>query len=71
MWEILETARSKKFKKTIDKYPYLCYNNYSKGEIAMKHWVKVLLMMLITSIPILIFAFCFLIIILIEMGKVI
>ena len=35
-WEILETARSKKFKKTLDKYPHLCYNNYSKGEIQMK-----------------------------------
>ena len=32
----METARSKKylkkFKKTLDKYPYLCYNSYSKGE---------------------------------------
>ena len=28
----------------------------------MKHWQKVLLMMLIVSIPLIIFAFCFLIV---------
>ena len=30
----------KKFKKTIDKYPRLCYNNYGKGEITMKDYYK-------------------------------
>ena len=33
------SARAKKFKKTIDKYPYLWDNNYSKGEVNKMVWI--------------------------------